>query len=106
MSMNIHFIRQYKFDDCVDKRPLPFDFYLPGRNIVIEYDGEQHFRPVRWTQSSDFDAESKFLYTKHHDEIKNHYCCSHGIRLIRIPYWEKGILKERLFRELSCKLTA
>ena len=39
----IKFIEQYKFDDCCDKRSLPFDFYLPDYNILIEYQGLQHY---------------------------------------------------------------
>ncbi len=27
-------------------RALRFDFYLPLQSVAIEYDGEQHFRPV------------------------------------------------------------
>jgi len=43
---NINFISQYKFKDCIfpdTKYPAIFDFYLPDKNICIEYDGEQHF---------------------------------------------------------------
>lgn len=34
---NIYYIPQKKFDDCRDKLPLPFDFYLPRYNTCIEY---------------------------------------------------------------------
>src|SRR5699024_5755544 len=40
---NISFIPQKKFEDCKDQLPLPFDFYLPTHNLIIEYDGRQHF---------------------------------------------------------------
>lgn len=43
---NISYILQKTFEDCKNKKQLPFDFYLPEYNICIEYDGEQHFRPV------------------------------------------------------------
>lgn len=36
-SNNINYITQQKFDDCRDKLPLPFDFYLPDYNVCIEY---------------------------------------------------------------------
>lgn len=36
---NISFITEYKYDDCVDKKPLPFDFYCCDYNSLIEFDG-------------------------------------------------------------------
>lgn len=75
---NIKYIKQYTFNDCRDKLPLPFDFYLPCFNICIEYDGEQHVRPAF--------GEKSFLKTIAHDEIKNNYCKSNNIKLIRIPH--------------------
>lgn len=36
----INFVFQKTFDDCKDKRVLPFDFYLLDKNIIIEYDGQ------------------------------------------------------------------
>lgn len=40
----IKFHAQYKFEDCIFKRHLSFDFYLPDFRICIEYDGRQHFK--------------------------------------------------------------
>ncbi|MEM4994988.1 zinc-ribbon domain-containing protein [Priestia sp. SB1] len=31
------------FPECKNKRALPFDFYIGSYNLLIEYDGEQHF---------------------------------------------------------------
>lgn len=77
---------EYRFDDCADERPLPFDFYLPELNTVIEYDGEQHFGPVRFGQYTEDIAIAKFEQAQKHDAIKNKYCETHNINLIRIPY--------------------
>lgn len=79
---HISYIRQKTFDDCRDQRPLPFDFYLPDYNICIEYDGEQHFRPVEL-----FGGEEGFNKRMYHDEIKNQYCSNNKIHLLRIPYY-------------------
>ena len=49
------FESQKRFKDCKDKRQLPFDFYLPSYNVCIEYQGEQHYRPI-----DHFGAEVKF----------------------------------------------
>ena len=42
----IEFIREKRFPSCKYKIPLPFDFYIPSKKILIEYDGEQHFSSV------------------------------------------------------------
>jgi very-short-patch-repair endonuclease len=39
-------IRQFKQDWCKNIRKLPFDFCLPDLKIIIELDGEQHFKQV------------------------------------------------------------
>lgn len=75
---NYFFIKEFRFDDCKNKLTLPFDFYV-NNHFLIEYDGEQHFKPI-FTQSS-------FELTQQNDIIKNEYCKTHNIPLIRIPYW-------------------
>ena len=89
-----HFIfeEQKRFKDCRDKRALPFDFYLPKQNIVIEYDGIQHFEKVDF-----FEGPYGFEYTQRHDNIKNNYCKEKNIWLIRVSYKENVDTKlERL----------
>ena len=80
----IGYLTQYKFKECRNIRQLMFDFYIPDHNICIEYDGEQHFKPV-----SEFGGIEHFKKQKINDEIKNLYCKNNNINLIRIPYWEK-----------------
>lgn len=80
---DIEFIEQFRFDDCRYKNPLPFDFYLPKLNVLIEFDGEQHDRPIeRWG------GEKAFVLQKKRDLIKNEYCIDKKIKLIRIKYYE------------------
>lgn len=77
---------QFKIEECRNIKPLPFDFALfNGRKLIylIEYDGIQHFKP-----SERFGGEEGFIKRKMHDNIKNEYCKSRNINLIRIPYWE------------------
>lgn len=85
-SKAVDFIPQYKFKDCRYKRPLAFDFYLPNKNILIEYDGELHYEIHRYIQKKD--AIRKLEEQKLRDFIKNEYCVKNDIKLIRIPYWE------------------
>lgn len=78
---NIRYIPQNRFDDCRDKLPLPFDFYLPDYNTCIEYQGEQHYRPIEH-----FGGDDAFIVRKKHDTIKQKYCQQHKINLLVIPY--------------------
>ena len=89
-EIKCNFIHQYKFNDCKDKRCLPFDFYLPDYNLCIEFDGEQHYNPK-------FGKEN-FKKTREHDKIKNNYCKSNNIKLLRIPYWE-GNNMEKIIKD-------
>ena len=45
-NKKIYYIREYKYTNCRNILPLPFDFYLPYFNLLIEYDGRQHFESV------------------------------------------------------------
>jgi very-short-patch-repair endonuclease len=66
-----------------------FDFYLPQYNLFIEYDGEQHFKPIRYYTQTEEEMMDAFKKTQEHDRIKNKYCEDNQINLLRIPYWEK-----------------
>lgn len=78
---NITFDEQHTFADCKNIFCLPFDFYLPDYNACVEYDGEQHFRPVAF-----FGGEEKFKQLQRNDAIKTQYCKDHNINLCRIKY--------------------
>ena len=91
ISKNISYIPQKRFDHCKDKRTLPFDFYLPDLNKAIEYDGEQHFKSVKY-----FGGEQHLKYLKNHDKIKDNFCKENGIPLLRIPYYKFDSIEEEL----------
>ena len=86
-AAKINFQREKTFSDL--KHGLfRFDFYisnLNGATIIIEVDGEQHFKPIYGRQS--------FLKGQEHDRRKNSYCLANNIPLYRIPYWEIKNLK-------------
>ena len=79
---NINFEKEKTFDTCrfPDTKALArFDFYLPDYNILIEYDGKQHF--TGWNNNlQDLDNIQK------RDSYKNQWSKEHKIILIRIPY--------------------
>jgi hypothetical protein len=92
---------QKRFDDCRDKHTLPFDVYVKELNLLIEYDGEGHYRPIPRGDMSWEEAEEALVITQKHDVIKTKYCQDHNIPLIRIPYWEQKNLYNFLIEELK-----
>ena len=81
-KMNIPFIQEKTFQNCVGKkRKLPFDFYLPKQNLIIEYDGKHHFEMV-----DAFGGEKGFDEIQQNDKIKNRFLNENNIKLLRIPY--------------------
>jgi len=85
---HIEFVSQKKFKECKGiKNLLPFDFFIPKFNLCIEYDGEQHYRPVCFNGMKFQEAQKLFEKLKINDEIKNQFCQNNSIELLRIPYF-------------------
>ena len=80
-----------KFDGCVYKRSLFFDFYIPLLNLCIELDGGQHDFAVDF-----FGGEEALLEIKKRDAIKTKYCEDNNINLIRISYIEFNNIEQVL----------
>ena len=78
-ELNIEYITDKKYNDCRNKYPLPFDFYLIKYNILIECDGIQHHQSVEH-----FGGQERFEYQKNNDNIKTKYCEDNNIELIRV----------------------
>lgn len=97
---NIDYLSQHSFSDLKSKSSLKFDFCLPDYNILIEYDGEQHFKYNAFFHRSD----KSFDYQKEKDCLKEQYCKKNNIKLIRIPYWELDNI-EKILSECLVSLT-
>ena len=95
-NYNVQFIKQYTFEDCKCYNKLPFDFYLPQYDILIEYDGELHYKIIK-----QFGGVDNLIRVKIRDTIKNIYCQQNNIKLIRIPYWDFDKIEEILKRNLN-----
>jgi len=80
---NIQYIKQKRFNDCKNVKPLPFDFYIPKHNILIEYNGIQHYEAIEF-----FDDVKGLKYRQLNDTIKINYCVSNNIKLIIIKFNE------------------
>ena len=94
---NIEYEYQKKYSDCKDKNPLPFDFYLPSYNLIIEFDGDQHSRDTHFFNHIDNRFNNSiYSYIQYHDKIKNDYCKSNNINLLRIPYKDLNNIEQIL----------
>ena len=91
----IKFEEQKKFDFMISPnsgRKFVFDFYLPDYNLLIEFDGEQHFKPYRWKDKQR--ALEKFEKIQLNDNMKNELTKKYNISLLRIKYNEN--IEEKL----------
>lgn len=86
---NIKYQREYTFKDCrfTDTNRLAiFDFYVDNK-YIIEYDGEQHFKLEKFSNSITTEqAKINLQKIIQRDQYKNQYCKEHNIPIIRIPY--------------------
>jgi very-short-patch-repair endonuclease len=73
-------IRWHKFG------PFRLDFYIPHLPVAVEYDGQQHFEPVRFRGISEQKAQEIFTKIQQRDKQKNTLCKQKGLSLLRIPY--------------------
>ena len=93
---NITFEYQKRFSDLKDKDLLSYDFYIPSKKVLIEYNGIQHYKIINF-----FSNRNKFLLQKHHDWLKRKYAKDNNINLLIIPYWDfdniNKILEEKIF---------
>lgn len=74
----------------IDGHKFRYDFYLCDYNLIIEYDGEQHYMPVNFGDNDPIKMEENLKRVQEHDYLKNKYCEENHINLLRIPYWEKS----------------
>ncbi len=83
---NIEFEEQKTFLGLRYINNLRCDFYLPAQNLVIEYNGIQHYVPLEI-----FGGEKAFLSTVKRDLIKRKFFEKSNITLIEIPYFAQEI---------------
>ena len=89
---DIPFEFEKTFDGCVfpdTKKPARYDFYIPNRNRLIEFDGRQHFEGWRWGYQLPEDQLASLKKIQEHDRFKNQWAKNHNIALVRIPYTER-----------------
>lgn len=84
MDNGLSYARECWFEDCRDKRVLPFDFivWVDDKIVLIEVDGCQHYYDSPMFKT--FTLEER----KRKDTIKTEYCKQHGYELLRLPFWD------------------
>lgn len=99
---DLQYETQKTYSDLFDSNLLRFDFKLSDYDVLIEYDGEYHYFPVVKENNDNGlkEAEAVFETTVKHDNMKSDYCKTHGLQLIRIPFWEYDNLEYILFDQL------
>lgn len=102
-ASEFRYVRQFKFQDCKNLRPLPFDFAIlnnDGNPIgIVEYQGEHHFKPITiWGGNENHESVSR------NDIIKRKYCLLNQLPLLEISYQDKNKIIEKLskFVESLC----
>ena len=88
----IEFQTQKKFPDLYHKSkrsPLSYDFYIPSMDILIECQGEQHYKPVDFMGGAE-----RFTMQQENDRLKREYAQQNGYYLLEISY--KDYRKDRI----------
>ncbi|MFC2145438.1 hypothetical protein ACFLQQ_03820 [Actinomycetota bacterium] len=95
----IEFRHQYRIKECKLKRALPFDFAIFNNEkllLIIEFDGIQHFESVEY-----FGGQEALKLTKKKDKIKNDYCRTNNIPILRITYKDFDKIEEILKNKIK-----
>ena len=96
---NIEYEQQKIYEDCINPTNnyhLYFDFYLPQYNIIIEYQGQQHY--MDFTRG--YFTRTTLENIQYRDQLKREYCKQKNIKLIEIPYWDYEKINETYIKEV------
>ncbi len=96
-----NWLEKHRFDyECQCRlqglKQYPYDFYLPKYNLLIEYNGEQHYKEVPVFHRKNGDFEGQLM----RDHIKKDYAEKNGYDLLVIPYWEFKNIDKILLEKL------
>jgi len=86
-SKKTEYIKQKSFKGCINpetKRRLKYDFYLPQKNILIEFNGIQHYEYIGYWHGN----KNTLASQQYRDFLKQQYALSNGYRYLVIKYTE------------------
>lgn len=90
-----NFKKEYGYDDLRHIQPLRYDYcvFKDGKDYIIECDGIQHYYPTF--------GKISFERTLITDKIKNEYCLTNNIPLMRIPYNTKESIEDLILNFIN-----
>lgn len=91
-SKHISYKRNFKFEGYLNS----YDFYLPEENLLIEFNGRQHYMPV-----SIFGGEKSFKKQQESDALKLALAQKNGIKLLIISYKDYKLIPQILEENLN-----
>jgi DNA-directed RNA polymerase subunit RPC12/RpoP/very-short-patch-repair endonuclease len=95
-SLKIKYNQEYIFNDLRNRR---YDFYLIDYNILIEFDGVQHFQIY-----GKYTPDNETLIKKQKYDIeKTLFCIKNNIKLLRICYKNIKDIEYYIKLSLNCK---
>lgn len=93
-SINIEFEREKTFNGLINPksgRKLRFDFWLPSKNLIIEVNGVQHYKPIDC-----WGGEKYFQEQIYRDNIKKNFLEKNNINLLILNNKQLTKIKEYL----------
>ena len=95
---NIEFIPQKTFPKLLGtgNRLLSYDFYVPFKNLLVEFQGIQHYEPRDFNSKDMKQAEKNFEIQQEHDRRKREYAQQNNIDLLEISYIQEDDIEEIL----------
>lgn len=97
-KFGVTFFKEKRFDGCKDINTLPFDFYVPDYNLLIEYQGEQHYE-----NRKKFGSKNNLQTVQKHDKIKKEFALNNGFNFLEIPYWDFKNIRKLLNENIKKK---
>lgn len=88
---NIEYIKEYQ--QKIGNSTYRFDFYLPKKELFIEFNGIQHYEPREF-----FGGEEQFEIVKRNDLLKDNWVIENKKELLKISYEQnvEKILEEKI----------
>lgn len=86
---NIEFQKQYHIE--YKGKHYKADFYIPSKNLIIEYNGKQHYSQVKY-----FGGIKKLKNQKERDVNLRKHCKANNIKLFEITYLQYPIIQQLL----------
>ena len=104
-KLSIKYISQATFDwgiNSITGRKYKYDFFLVDHNCIIEYDGEQHVRPVQYGSNKEI-INKRFKEYQRRDQEKERLAKENLIELYRILWLDYDNIDVRIGEILKTK---